>query len=127
MDAPRTITITAADLMIGRTVNIFNRPLLLYDCDEYTENYYRTAYGITEFFHVKLPELINIAPESPIPHWDRLETEENTMEPDQLVQLPMLPGYPTEVNLDRSIAEVKKKIEIEIERFCEENYQIDDE
>ncbi|KAA6388635.1 MAG: hypothetical protein EZS28_015837 [Streblomastix strix] len=64
MDAPRTTTITAADLMIGRIVNIFNRPLLLYDCDEYTENYYRTAYGITEFSNVKLPELINIAPES---------------------------------------------------------------
>ncbi|KAA6400306.1 MAG: hypothetical protein EZS28_004165 [Streblomastix strix] len=27
--------------------------------------------------------------------------------PDQLVQLPMLPGYPTEINVDRFIAEVK--------------------
>ncbi|KAA6399326.1 MAG: hypothetical protein EZS28_005147 [Streblomastix strix] len=50
--------------MIGRTVNIFNQPSLLYDCDEYSENYYRTAYRITEFSYVKLPELINIVPES---------------------------------------------------------------
>ncbi|KAA6385679.1 MAG: hypothetical protein EZS28_018792 [Streblomastix strix] len=46
MDEPRTATITAADLMIGRTY------------------YYRTAYGITKFSHIQLPELINIAHES---------------------------------------------------------------
>ncbi|KAA6372701.1 MAG: putative flagellar protofilament ribbon protein rib74 [Streblomastix strix] len=64
MDEPRAATITADVLMIGRIVNIFNRLLLLYDCDEYTENYYLTVYGITESSHVLLPELIYIALES---------------------------------------------------------------
>jgi hypothetical protein len=38
-----------SDLAIGRTVSILGREYLLYDCDAYTQDYYRAKYGVTDF------------------------------------------------------------------------------
>ncbi|XP_037068450.1 EF-hand domain-containing protein 1-like [Pollicipes pollicipes] len=37
------------DLKVGGSVCIFNKRFLLYDCDEFTKNYYRENYCITDF------------------------------------------------------------------------------
>lgn len=37
------------DLMVGRTVNVFGRKLLLTDADEFTRNFYKNKYGINNF------------------------------------------------------------------------------
>ena len=36
------------DLSVGSVVNIFNRKFVLYDCDEFTKEYFRVKYGISE-------------------------------------------------------------------------------
>lgn len=37
------------DLMIGRVVNVFGRKILLTDCDEFTKEFYRNKYGVSDF------------------------------------------------------------------------------
>lgn len=37
------------DLMIGREVNVFGRKVLLTDCDEFTREFYRNKYGVSDF------------------------------------------------------------------------------
>jgi hypothetical protein len=36
-----------SDLMIGTVLNIYNRRFVIYDCDEFTKEYYRVKYGIS--------------------------------------------------------------------------------
>lgn len=34
------------DLLIGKRVNIFGRDCLIYDCDEFTKNFYKQVFDI---------------------------------------------------------------------------------
>jgi len=36
-----------ADLSVGSIINIFNRKFVLFDCDEFTKEYYKVKYGIS--------------------------------------------------------------------------------
>jgi len=38
----------AQDLVIGNFVNIYNRPCLIYDCDEFTKKWFKEALGIEQ-------------------------------------------------------------------------------
>ena len=38
-----------SDLMIGRTVNVFGRKMLLVDCDEFTREFNRKKFGVSNF------------------------------------------------------------------------------
>ena len=37
------------DLSVGSVINIFNRKFVLYNCDEFTKEYYRVKYGISKY------------------------------------------------------------------------------
>ncbi|KAH7826937.1 putative EF-hand domain-containing protein 1 [Monocercomonoides exilis] len=72
--------LTAADLMVGRTISVFGRPFLLYSCDAFTKKYYTEVFGVTEFPTITLPKVVTIPPESEIPPWDGIGSEDDTME-----------------------------------------------
>lgn len=46
---------TERDLVIGRTLNVFGREMLLTDCDGQTKKFYRKKYGIEEFEPIQVP------------------------------------------------------------------------
>lgn len=47
---------TEKDLMIGRSLNVFGREVILTDCDGATREFYRKKYGIEEFEPICIPK-----------------------------------------------------------------------
>eukprot|EP01018_Ginkgo_biloba_P008716 Gb_07640 [translate_table: standard] len=45
---PKTAYYKDTDLLVGSYVRVYNRDLLLHDCDEFTRNYYKTKYGVAD-------------------------------------------------------------------------------
>lgn len=56
---------TPRDFMVGQTLFILGRRFLLYDCDEFTKNYYRTTFGVNDFSPVD----VQGAPRGPLPKY----------------------------------------------------------
>jgi hypothetical protein len=44
------------DLAIGAVLNIYGRPFILTDCDEFTKQYYKEKYQVEDFTPLKLNE-----------------------------------------------------------------------
>ncbi|NXA10340.1 EFHC1 protein, partial [Sapayoa aenigma] len=42
------------DFAIGKTITLLGRTFLIYDCDKFTQNYYREKFGITDFQPVEI-------------------------------------------------------------------------
>lgn len=55
-------------MKIGQTINVFGREVMLTDCDEFTKDYYRSAYGLEEFIPIKKPV---------DPRWSPVEVEKS--------------------------------------------------
>lgn len=66
------------DLICGRTVNIFGREMLIFNCDEFTHQYYKERLGITQnplYLDHKNPKYVY----NPVPPYTGLGSEEDSL------------------------------------------------
>ncbi|XP_029641015.1 EF-hand domain-containing protein 1-like [Octopus sinensis] len=50
--------LTPPDFIIGKTINIYGRVFLVYDCDNFTKAYYNRHFGITDFTPLDVKHLL---------------------------------------------------------------------
>mmetsp|Transcript_22733 Transcript_22733/g.59289 ORF Transcript_22733/g.59289 Transcript_22733/m.59289 type:complete len:623 (-) Transcript_22733:316-2184(-) len=78
MISPKQVAYQAEELQVGTTVMIYGRELFIYDCDEFTRNFYAEEHGIEQGeYDVTVPE--EPRPEPQIPPHTGLGTEEDTL------------------------------------------------
>ncbi|CAG5136781.1 unnamed protein product, partial [Candidula unifasciata] len=54
--------ITPKDFRVGKTVTIYGRPFLIYDCDNFTKGFYYNHFGITNFDPIEVKGLTKQLP-----------------------------------------------------------------
>jgi len=69
---------TDADLLLGNVIKVWNRELLLYDCDAFTKHWFNLNKGI-ELQPIKLPEPTYYQPISSIPAHSGFGSEEDSL------------------------------------------------
>lgn len=67
-------------LQIGVTVNVFGRPVVLCDCDDFTKSYYQTKYGVQDFTPIPFPEEAKPAASQEIPPYNGYGAEEDSLQ-----------------------------------------------
>ena len=67
------------DLMVGGTIEIFGREMFLYDCDQFTREYYRHQYGIEQGRNQIAPEPLVEFPKMPLPPYNGFGSEHDSL------------------------------------------------
>lgn len=70
---------TDQDLVIGGHVNVYGRPFIILDCDEFTKEYYRSKYGLSDFTPAKDNDEAPQPPVREIPPYNGFGSEEDSL------------------------------------------------
>lgn len=70
---------TSQDLHLGDTINVYGRPFLICDCDNFTREYYKTKFGISTFTPVDCKKENNIVRDSHYPPYNGFGSEEDSL------------------------------------------------
>lgn len=78
-DSPREgLYVSYQDLLCGQCVTVYNRALLLVNCDNFTKDFYRRVAGITqEFVAMDVPEVVR--PKPVIPPYNGFGSEDDSL------------------------------------------------
>ncbi|ESO02389.1 hypothetical protein HELRODRAFT_65269 [Helobdella robusta] len=68
------------DFGIGKTVQVYNRPILLYNCDDFTKAYYWKNFGITDFTPADISVRYPTLRTKDIPPWNLHGTLDDSMQ-----------------------------------------------
>jgi len=68
-----------SDLTIGGVINVWGRPMVIVDCDDFTRNYYRTKYGITDFKSLDCKQPSQPPKQREVPPYNGFGSEEDSL------------------------------------------------
>uniref|UniRef100_A0A7S0W4D5 EF-hand domain-containing protein n=1 Tax=Hemiselmis tepida TaxID=464990 RepID=A0A7S0W4D5_9CRYP len=67
------------DLLVGTTIEVFGRDMFLYDCDDFTRDYYRQQYGIEQSGNLLQPDALVEFPSMPLPPYNGFGSEHDSL------------------------------------------------
>ncbi|GAB1605504.1 hypothetical protein Ahia01_000832500, partial [Argonauta hians] len=68
-----------SNLRLGHTINVYGRPFLLCDCDNFTKEYYRVNYGIKDFTPMKQEKPVLKPIEVTFPPYNGFGSEDDSL------------------------------------------------
>ena len=69
----------ASDLTVGAKINICGKEIFLYDCDDFTREYYKVKYDTEQMKRIEVDNQVKKIPEKVVPPYTGLGSEEDSL------------------------------------------------